>query len=67
MACDFNMKAEGVKELTDAAGVFDWPSARVPVPQCPSPSLPESLWASTAVIVFTAEQLAALKIYLVML
>lgn len=67
MVCDFNMKAEGVRELTDGASVFSWPSARAPGPQCPSPSLPQSLWASTTVIVFSAKQLAALKIYLVML
>lgn len=56
-----------MRELTDGAGVFRWPGARAPGPQCPSPSLPRSLWASTTVIVFTAKQLAALKIYLVML
>ncbi|KAI9528462.1 hypothetical protein NQZ68_020288 [Dissostichus eleginoides] len=32
------MKTEGVKELTDGAGVFCWPSARAPSPQCLSPS-----------------------------
>ena len=56
-----------MRELTDGAGVFCWPGARAPGPQGPSPSLPRSLWASTTVIVFTAKQLVALKIYLVML
>lgn len=67
MVCDFNVKAEGARELRDDAGVFVWPGARAPGPCCPSPALPQSLWASTTVIVFTAKQLAALKIYLVML
>ncbi|KAJ4947802.1 hypothetical protein JOQ06_009834 [Pogonophryne albipinna] len=35
------MKTEGVKELTDGAGVFCWPSARAPSPQCLSPSPPQ--------------------------
>lgn len=38
-----------------------------PVPVAPADVLPQSLWASTSAIVFTAKQLAALKIYLVML
>lgn len=37
------------------------------VPSASAPHHPKSLWASTTVIVFTAKQLAALKIYLVML
>lgn len=53
--------------MSDDAGVVCWPGARAPGPHCPSPALPQSLWASTTVIVFTAKQLVALKIYLVML
>ncbi|TNN87552.1 hypothetical protein EYF80_002269 [Liparis tanakae] len=35
-------------ELTDGVGVSCWPSAKAPGPQCPSPSLPRSLWATRA-------------------
>lgn len=57
-----SFKHEGtwLMELVSSAGLM-------PGPLVPSLSLPQSLWASTTVIVFPAKQLAALKIYLVML
>lgn len=49
--------------LVSSAGLVPGPL----VPSATDFALAQSLWASTAAIVFTIKQLAALKVYLVML
>lgn len=58
--------------VTDGAGVFYWPRASPPPPPYPESPVPQPLTTpeplgKCSVIVFTGKQLAALKIYLVML